>query len=81
MAKYDLLREHLERSRSPSLLLTFSQIDKIVGGLPVTAYQRDEWWANEDVQITRHTQCKSWQRAGYTVTVDRRAKTARFHRK
>ena len=81
MAKYDPLREHLERGGVDHLSLTFAQIDTLVGGLPPSAFEKDQWWANEDVRTTRHTQCKSWQEAGYTVSVDGRAKKASFSRR
>ena len=81
LAKYDPLQEHLERSRAERLSLTFTQIDKLVGGLPLSASEKVEWWANENVRTTRHTQCKSWQAAGYTASIDLRAKTVTFSRR
>lgn len=79
MLKYDPLREYLQRNGA-LLSLTFTQIDKLVGGVPPTASQNDEWWSNEDVRATRHTQCKSWQGAGCKASPDLRAKTATFAR-
>lgn len=80
MAKYDPLADYLERSDKERVSLTFNQIGQLVGGLPPTAYEKNEWWANEDVRTTRHAQCKSWQRAGYKVSVDRCARIATFAR-
>jgi hypothetical protein len=80
MAKYDPLRDYLTNCGADRVALSFSQIGKIVGGLPPTAEKKDEWWANEDVRSTRHTQCKSWQLAGYRASVDRRGKMATFDR-
>lgn len=80
LAKYDPLADYLARSDKERVSLTFDQIGELVGGLPPTAYEKNEWWANEDVRTTRHAQCKSWQRAGYQVSVDRCARIATFAR-
>lgn len=80
MGKYDPLRERLENSGAERLTLTFAHIGELVGGLPPTASERDEWWANEDLRTTRHAQCKSWQLAGYHASVDRSTNTVTFRR-
>ena len=78
MAKYDPLTEHLDRCGVNRLSLTFAEIDEMVGGLPPTALKKNEWWANEDVRTTRHSQCKSWQQAGFHASVDRSTGTVAF---
>ncbi len=80
MAKYDPLRDALTRNSGQSVAMSFSEIESLVKGLPPTAFERDEWWANEDVRTTRHVQCKAWGEAGYTASVDRRSRMAIFQR-
>ncbi len=82
MAKYDPLYKYLLRCDSRIVTLTFDEIEKILGGnLPNSAYQYAWWWANEDVDITRHTHCISWQNAGYKqVSLDLRNKRVTFEK-
>ena len=70
MAKYDPLRDYLKESGAQSLRIPLFFVEQIVGKLPSSAYQRVEWWANEDPQHTRHSQCKAWREAGYRANFD-----------
>lgn len=64
MAKYDHLVDHLNRSGSDELTLTFSEVDELVEGLPPSAYERREWWANDTVG---HVHSRAWLDAGWRV--------------
>lgn len=67
---YDPIRDYLRRLDSESVTLTFDQINEIImkqnpkKHLPESAYKRTEWWDNKSV---RHTQCLSWNSAGWLV--------------
>jgi hypothetical protein len=69
MSKYDPLRDHLRREHTDHVTMTFDDIGALVS-LPGSARIYPEWWANEDVVGTSHTQCRSWQAAGYRAEVD-----------
>jgi hypothetical protein len=76
MAKYDSLRDWLERAPRPAEM-SFAQIDMLVGGLPHSAYVHRAWWANE--RTGRHVQAQAWLEAGRTVAdVDLHAGRVRF---
>ena len=56
MAKYENLTEWL---RNPTVVLTFSEIEKIIGDkLPDAALKYRPWWGNE--KATKSRQCKAW---------------------
>lgn len=80
MAKYDKLSAFLKQNGHSSIRLTFAQIDQMIGGLPDTARRKAQWWANENMATTRHTQCKSWQSAGYQAAPDLNLETVIFTR-
>jgi len=74
MAKYDALRERLQRGAEP-VSLTFDAIADLVGGLPASAYRHDAWWAND----ATHVQARAWLDAARTITrVDRSGQQVRF---
>jgi hypothetical protein len=63
MAKHDSLRQFLDHKGTRMLTLSFSQIADLVGGLPESAYQYREWWANQVYGV----QARSWTNAGWRV--------------
>ena len=72
MAKYDPLREHLERRSAARVSMTFQEIEQVLGSpLPRSARDHAAWWSNER-SPTAHVQKLAWQAAGYDVeSVDR----------
>ncbi|MDR6776273.1 hypothetical protein UY456_23110 [Paenibacillus polymyxa] len=66
MSKYDPLENYL---KGITVTLSYTEIEQILGSeLPPTAYERDQWWANN---TNNHTQARSWLNAGWKVrTVD-----------
>ena len=82
MSVYDPLRSRLGRSDKQMVTFSFSEIEKLIGRpLPRSAHARKEWWSNENVATTTHSQCISWQAAGYGAEVNLTEKTVRFTRK
>jgi hypothetical protein len=64
MAKYEKLTEWL---RNPTVVLTFNEIENIIGDkLPPAALKFRPWWGNEKGNESR--QCSSWLEAGWEVT-------------
>ncbi|WP_433955919.1 AAA family ATPase [Janibacter indicus] len=65
MAKYDALAEALQKTQAMSRTLTFDELDALVpGGLPPSARQYREWWANA---VSADGQAASWLGAGWRV--------------
>jgi hypothetical protein len=63
MPKYEKLTEWL---KNPTVALTFSEIEQIIGDkLPEAATKYRPWWANERNAQSR--QCKYWLDAGWEV--------------
>ena len=69
MSKYKPLERHLRASGKPRLVLTFSQIEKILGmRLPTSARRHPAWWSNNEGS---HVQAQAWRDPGYrTEQVD-----------
>ena len=68
MSKYNPLCNYLKNCDLKVVILEFEEIEEILGFvLPTSAYKYEWWWANEDVNTTNHSHCKSWQGAGYKV--------------
>lgn len=66
--KYDKLQHYLENIQSEELILSFNEIEEIIGApLPKSARQYSAWWANEI--DGRHTQAQAWLNAGW-ITQD-----------
>ncbi|GIG55789.1 hypothetical protein Lfu02_01610 [Longispora fulva] len=78
VAKYDPLRDHLAGSRvaAEELLMTFEEIEGLVGPLPASARAHRAWWANDS-----KVQAQAWRAAGWRVrSVDQRAGRVVFAR-
>ena len=67
MAKYDPLTKHLRAQNGATVVLTFLDIERILGSsLPKSAREYREWWENEKPGGS-HVQSKAWQAGGYSV--------------
>lgn len=66
MSKYEPLQRHLLACRGQDLVLSFSDIEEIVGfRLPASARKYAAWWSNSD---SSHVQAQAWLDAGYETT-------------
>lgn len=80
MGKYDALADHLSSlpADQPEITMSFSEIGRIVGGLPPSAYGIRQWWANDS-----KVEARAWRSAGWHVDkggVDLNSQTVRFAR-
>jgi hypothetical protein len=66
MAKYDALAQALATLGPVTAKVSFTQLDRIVDGLPDSAIKYREWWSNE--RNGSHVQAHSWMSAGYMVS-------------
>jgi hypothetical protein len=81
MSVYDMLRDKLQQCGLETVRMSFAKMESLLGrSLPISAHRR-EWWTNEEVQSTRHVQCRSWQSAGYDAEVNLPKRTVTFRRK
>ena len=77
-SKYQALATHLaaQPEDQSSILLTFGELDRLVGGLPPSARMIRQWWANSS-----HGQAQAWREAGWHVdAVDFAGHQVRFAR-
>jgi len=64
--KYHPLFEHLLFSGRGHSVMTFNEIEEILGKpLPPSARQREEWWSNSP---SGHSQARAWMRASYKTS-------------
>lgn len=63
MGRYDPLYEYLRSASRDEIILSFSDIEKVLGfELPLSAYTYSAWWVNGG-----HSQANAWLDAGYKV--------------
>ncbi len=66
--KYEPLRAWLLGQTGAEIILTFNEIEDILGDeLPTSARQYVAWWANEDPRLSQHVQCRAWRGGGWTA--------------
>lgn len=80
MRKYAALHSHLNRRNGRPEMLTFEDIEQIIGKeLPQSAVKHRSFWANDNQD--HHSHARAWMKAGYRVSyVDREQKVVRFER-
>jgi hypothetical protein len=80
MPKYDPLHDYLCAQNLRELVLTFKEIEEIIGDrLPASA-TRPQWWENATAPNTSHVQCKAWRAAGYNAYLVIGSDKVRFER-
>jgi hypothetical protein len=78
--EYRLLYKYLLNRFSDRLVLTFQQIEDLVGfPLPGVARVEREWWATAD-PAARSSQSDAWTLAGRTASVNLSAECVTFER-
>ena len=63
MSKYDPLFNLLNRQKAKTIILTFKEIEGIIGdSLPSSARKKESnWWENpSDLDKAKHTQAYAW---------------------
>lgn len=76
MGKYDPLRDLLASRQLDEVVLTFADVEKLVGPLPASAHVHRAWWANDS-----KVQAQAWRSAGWRVAaVDQKAQRVTFAR-
>ena len=79
--EYRSLYQYLERRYADTVVLTFSQIEDLIGStLPDLARLRQDWWANTRVDGGPPAQSHSWMQAGRSATPNLVARIVTFER-
>ena len=75
MGRYDALTRALRARAEPLVVLSFDELDEIVGGLPDSAKRHRAWWANKR---SSQAHASAWLDAGRLATPDFNARQAVF---
>ena len=79
--KYLSLYRYLENRYADVTVLTFSQIEDLLGfALPLLARTDESWWATGSADVSVAPQTAAWILAGRTATPNLVAKTVVFER-
>ena len=80
--KYKALHQYLEDRYANTVVLTFAQIEDLLGfTLPDSARVDPAWWANNDPNDTPPPHSRAWTLAHRTATPNLQAQTVMFERK
>lgn len=61
-SKYDPLNQFLQFNNSNRIIMTFSEIEEVLGfSLPMSAQKYMSWWDDS----SQHSQAHAWTEAGY----------------
>jgi hypothetical protein len=78
-AEYRSLHSYLEHRHAAVVVLTFEQIESLMGvALPAPAATERDWWTDAAVQTNRHSE--AWLDAGRTAAPNLSARTVTFER-
>ena len=79
--EYLSLHKYLDMRFADTVVLTFSQIEDLLGfALPESARRESAWWADGDADDTPSAQACSWTQAHRTATPNLLAHTVSFAR-
>lgn len=81
MAKYDPLKHALLRDGREMIVLSFNEIEKLVGPLPPTSHANQWWWGNKDHHSKHYVQRRAWIEAGYCASANFEAKCVTFRQR
>jgi hypothetical protein len=78
-AEYRSLHAYLEHRHAAIVVLTFDQIEALLGvALPAPASTERDWWTDAAVRTNRHSE--AWLGAGRTAAPNLSARTVTFER-
>ena len=81
LGEYAPLHDYLANRYADSVVLTFAQIEDLLGGaLPDTARARQEWWTSTDSVADQSSCSGAWILAGRTARPNLLARTVAFER-
>ncbi|HUN96238.1 MAG TPA: hypothetical protein VMU69_08365 [Bradyrhizobium sp.] len=80
MSDYDALRDYLKNQTSPEFVLSFDQIEELIGAVLPRAAQRASWWEtlrSPEVKMPQREACLA---GGYIAMRQADGKSVRFKR-
>jgi hypothetical protein len=78
---YHALHKYLQDRFADRIVLTFSEIEDLVGfPLPEAARLEQEWWVSADPAAPRSAVADAWARANRTAIVNMAARCVAFER-
>ncbi|MGJ4944132.1 DUF7662 domain-containing protein [Bradyrhizobium sp. HKCCYLS1011] len=80
MNEYDALRDFLKQQTRPELMLSFDQIEEIIGASLPRAAQRASWWDSLRSPQEKMPQREACLEAGYVATRMPDGKGVRFRK-
>ena len=79
--QYLLLYKYLENRYANTVVLTFAEIEDLLGfALPDQARLHQEWWTDAEVTVAGRDYSDSWTLASRTATPNMQAQTVAFER-
>jgi hypothetical protein len=81
VSDYDPLRDYLARQKLPELVLSFEQIETIIGRALPRAAQRASWWDSLRSPHEKMPQREACLAAGFVATRMPGATSVRFRKK
>ena len=78
MNDYDALRDYLKKQTSPELVLSFEEIEELIGAALPRAAHRASWWEtlrSPEVKMPQREACLA---GGYIATRQADGKSVRF---
>jgi hypothetical protein len=79
--KYLLLYKYLENRYADTVVLTFAEIEDLLGfALPDQARLHQEWWTDAEMDLAGHNYSDSWKLASRTARPNLMARTVVFER-
>ena len=75
MGRYDAITEHLRGMSEPVVLMSLAELDRLVGGLPMSASRYGGWWTNSR---RAHPHAHVWLDAGRRAQPDLNGGRVRF---
>lgn len=80
MNDYDSLRDYLKKQAVPELVLSFGEIEEIIGSALPRAAQRASWWDSLRSPQEKMPQREACLEAGYVATRMPDGQSVRFRR-
>lgn len=80
MSEYDALRDYLKRQKLAELVLSFEQVEEIIGSALPRAAQRASWWETQRSPQEKMPQREACLEAGFVATRLPDGKSVRFRK-
>ena len=80
MNDYDALRDYLKKQTQPELVLSFEQVEEVIGAALPRAAQRASWWDTLRSPQEKMPQREACLAAGYVATRMPDGRSVRFRR-